>query len=342
MNEILSEIKRRCLFRLKIQSSDRLDKELDWIHDNGGAEALFMMSDFARHLKKKGIYVGAGSKNECCSLVCYGLGISNINPTTWGLPFKLFADAFKNEHVLYIDSSKGGVDELGFFKEHADYIEGVNLDTRTHTAEVTFLNDNNVGNCVFVVEEYAELNLLKAFQETRTKDIRDIKLDEMLLKNIHDDGFSGFSLMANLRMKPLIDEFGPDCFSDFCILFSTFGESKRALREQIINARKTGGSLAMKNENAARILAETYGIPLYEEQFILLEEAGIPIARELENYPSKSVAVSVVSEAVIATAFRYMSPEAFNAAYGPQKDLERERRIDKIAAVRKKLRNSKY
>lgn len=342
MTELLSEIKRRCLFRLKMQSCERLDQELDWIHDNGGAEALLMMSDFARHLKKKGIYVGAGSKNECCSLACFGLGISNINPMTWGLPFKPFADAFKNEHLLYVDTSAGGADELGFFEDHADYKEGVNVDIKTHTAEVTFLDDSAISRCLFIVEEYPELNLLKTFQESRTKDIKEVRLDETLLKNILDDGFSGFSLMANPRMKTLIDEFKPDCFSDFCILFSTFGSSKKALREKIIEAKASGNAHIPANEDAARILAETYGVPLYEEQFVLLEEAGIPAAKEMEKYPSKSVAVSVVSEAVIATAFRYISQEAFNAAYGPQKDIEREKRIDMIANVRKKLRNSKY
>ena len=341
MTESLSEIKRRCLFRLKVRSDGRLDRELDWIHDNGGAEALLLMSDFVRHLKKKGIYIGAGDKNECCSLVCYGLGISNINPVTWNLPFKPFADAFKEENVLYVDTSTGGAEELVFFKEHADYMEGVDIDIKTHTVEVPFLDDDNVGNCLFVVNEYSELNLLEAFQKTRTKDIRDIRLDETLLGNILDDGFSGFSLMANPRMKPLIDEFKPDCFSDLCILFSTFGESKKALRDKIINARNTGNTLDPGNEIAARILAETYGIPLYEEQIVLLEEAGIPFTRETGNYPRKSVAVSVVSEAIIANAFRYLSPEAFRAAYGPQKDLERERRIDMIADVRKRLRNSK-
>lgn len=342
MEELISEIKRRCLFRLKMQSCDRLEQELDWFHDNGGAEALLMMSDFARHLKKQGIYVGAGSKNECCSIVCYGLGISNINPLTWDLPFKPFADNFIKEHVLYIDSSAGGSDEINFFKEHANYPEGVNIDCKTHTAEVTFLDDNKVGSCLFVIEEYAELNLLKAFQETRSKNINDIKLDEILLKNILEDGFSGFSLMANPRMKPLIDEFQPDCFSDLCILFSTFGESKKSLRDQIIRAKISMDAGKIMNEDAARILAETYGVPLYEEQIIQFEEIGIPVAREMDNHPSKSVAVSVVSEAVLATAFRYMSPEEFKNAYGPQRDKERERRIEVIAEVRKKLRNSKY
>jgi len=68
----------------------RLDYELDIICKAGYAAYILITEDFIRWAKEHGIPVGPGRGSGASSLVCYVLGITQVNPLDYGLVFERF------------------------------------------------------------------------------------------------------------------------------------------------------------------------------------------------------------------------------------------------------------
>ncbi|MEO8513902.1 MAG: DNA polymerase III subunit alpha [Ignavibacteria bacterium] len=69
---------------------DRLNVELDVITTMKFSGYFLIVADFVNHSKRKGIYVGPGRGSAAGSLVCYALGITNVNPLDYNLLFERF------------------------------------------------------------------------------------------------------------------------------------------------------------------------------------------------------------------------------------------------------------
>ena len=69
---------------------ERLDYELSIINRMHFDNYFLIVYDFIKYAKKKGIYVGPGRGSGAGSLVCYSLGITDIDPLKYGLLFERF------------------------------------------------------------------------------------------------------------------------------------------------------------------------------------------------------------------------------------------------------------
>ncbi|MEN2984767.1 MAG: DNA polymerase III subunit alpha [Dictyoglomaceae bacterium] len=69
---------------------ERLNYEISVIKQMGFAGYFLIVSDFVNYAKSKGIPVGPGRGSAAGSLVAYVLGITNLEPTRWGLIFERF------------------------------------------------------------------------------------------------------------------------------------------------------------------------------------------------------------------------------------------------------------
>ena len=69
---------------------DRLNYELEVIEKTGFATYLLIVHDMIDWAKKQGIAVGPGRGSAAGSLICYTLGITNIDPLKYGLLFERF------------------------------------------------------------------------------------------------------------------------------------------------------------------------------------------------------------------------------------------------------------
>lgn len=69
---------------------DRLDYELSVIIKMHFEDYFLIVYDFIKYAKKNGIYVGPGRGSGAGSLVCYCLGITDIDPIKYGLLFERF------------------------------------------------------------------------------------------------------------------------------------------------------------------------------------------------------------------------------------------------------------
>ena len=68
----------------------RYDKELEAIQTTGYAEYLLVVADFMEFARHNAIPVGSGRGSSAGSIVCYLLGITEIDPITNGLIFERF------------------------------------------------------------------------------------------------------------------------------------------------------------------------------------------------------------------------------------------------------------
>lgn len=69
---------------------DRLNLELQVIKDMNFAGYFLIVADFVNHSKRNGIFVGPGRGSAAGSLVCFALGITNVNPLDYNLLFERF------------------------------------------------------------------------------------------------------------------------------------------------------------------------------------------------------------------------------------------------------------
>lgn len=70
--------------------SERLKTELEVIKKMKFSGYFLIVADFVNNSKNTGIYVGPGRGSAAGSLVCYALGITNVNPLEYNLLFERF------------------------------------------------------------------------------------------------------------------------------------------------------------------------------------------------------------------------------------------------------------
>lgn len=89
----MKNIERTCNERVKDMGSEykeRLRMELDAIDKTGYAEYIAVVEDFVNFAKYNSIPIGSGRGSSAGSLVCYLLGITDIDPIYYGLLFERF------------------------------------------------------------------------------------------------------------------------------------------------------------------------------------------------------------------------------------------------------------
>lgn len=76
---------------------DRLEEELDIIKEKNFASYFIVVQNMLNWAKKQGIMVGPGRGSSAGSLVCYALGITDIDPIKYGLLFFRFIDIDRDD-----------------------------------------------------------------------------------------------------------------------------------------------------------------------------------------------------------------------------------------------------
>lgn len=71
---------------------ERLDRELNVIAGKGYEDYFMVVDDIIQWAKRQEIMVGPGRGSAAGSVVCWGLGITTVDPLRWGLMFERFVD----------------------------------------------------------------------------------------------------------------------------------------------------------------------------------------------------------------------------------------------------------
>lgn len=76
---------------------ERYEKELAAIKRTGYAEYLLVVADYISYCRSCGIPIGSGRGSSAGSLICYYMGITEIDPITYGLLFERFINVERVE-----------------------------------------------------------------------------------------------------------------------------------------------------------------------------------------------------------------------------------------------------
>ncbi|PIP15362.1 DNA polymerase III subunit alpha [Candidatus Roizmanbacteria bacterium CG23_combo_of_CG06-09_8_20_14_all_35_49] len=126
LNQLVNERKKRVSQYNKEMVEKRIKYELEIINKKGYSTYFLIVQDFVNWAKKQAIAVGPGRGSVAGSLVAYVLGITDLNPIDYNLPFERFlnperptppdididfADVRRDEVLRYV-SKKYGEDKV--------------------------------------------------------------------------------------------------------------------------------------------------------------------------------------------------------------------------------------
>lgn len=326
MKHMMNELKERASARFTSnnQEQQRLSDELNYINENGGAQALLLISDLVNNLKSEGIRVGTGSGYATCSQLCYGLGITDVNPERWNLPFSRFTRSFKPGNTFTIETTTGGSGKaLDFLHAHgANPIEQeyhnstiLNVPFVTDIAYPTLRLRINTNHIIDTIDKLA-CNLSKS-------DIP-FELDKKTLQLFRDGDTNDIWGFNSTDMRKWLKEFQPESFSDLFLLNALYRPGLLDKLPEVTHNKTTNKIPSTSIEEIDNILQETYGQLLYQEQAIQLEEAlsnqpatnQTPAIKQMINIPAKdlflkghSIAMTMLS--VQLAYFKTHYPEEF-------------------------------
>lgn len=253
--------------------AERLNFELSVFERCDAVDYMLMCADVVEAISNAGGYIGPG--RGCCvaSAVCYSIGVSNVDPIKYELLFERF---MRPERIMSpsvcIDTDYLG-DRVARELLETKYGAVLEPDKRK---EIAWPNNYRVGEYGWIgvtgtpeVERIKEtLSLINenreggfGFDDLADDDWRTLKL----FWKGETDGIPYFDSpnMKRVLMKAL----GPR-FRDLVALFALSKPGLADYREKYLSARLQGGRYAhplLKN-----VLAETYGVLIYQEQLMLV------------------------------------------------------------------------
>lgn len=105
---------------LPSEVGERLDHELQTICARGCSDYFLILEDLIRHMREEShLLVGPGRGSSPCSLLCYCLGITQIDPMAFNLPFeRFFHKRNPNWPDIDLDVEDGGHEEMQSYLEN--------------------------------------------------------------------------------------------------------------------------------------------------------------------------------------------------------------------------------
>ena len=231
----------------------RCCEELDVIQRLSDAHDLLEISNVVDAARSHGIRVGPGRGATPCLLVNWALGISDIDPIRFKLPFERFLNpARASTWIASIDVCA---------RRHAELVDQI----------APRLREN------FEVHPLPAISLLQDVVEHVKARHANFDLDD-----IADDDGVVFAMISNgdtagvfwfddhAAFTALAQRLAPTCFDDLMLIFTVLrpGPTERGVVEAIVDRKHRWTSHEAIHPALGAILADTYGVLVYQEQVI--------------------------------------------------------------------------
>ena len=255
-----------------VSTLERLNFEIETFAKSNALGYMLMCADIVKAIKDAGGYIGPGRGPAVGSAVCYALGVTNVDPIEYDLLFDRFMrpDRIMMPQVL-IDTD--GIGERAGKKllfEKYGPVEETSFRTEIAWPCTYKLPDDSY----FGITAMPEVEMIKT-----TLDLVRERGEEMFdLASLRDDEWEtlklfwrgetdGIPFFDSPNMKrALIGALGPR-FKDLVALFALSKPGLDDYREKFLSARMQGGKYA--HPLLKDVLAETYGVLIYQEQLML-------------------------------------------------------------------------
>lgn len=275
INRALENTKANCMAPVTKEAlQKRLSEELDWADaDPDRWACLKLLTDVTEKVRTAGIVTSPGYGYLTCSFLLYLAGVTRVNPVQWDLPFSRFLHSFGPDHDLVLETGTGGIAVAEKVLQARDELI---VESEPGTFQITFLEGNVQTPLILHIIEYAELDRF-------TRTIKDgwHPLDEATLRLFGRGSTDGSIWFESDKMREALTEFGPESMSDLVLLRAIYYPGRIDLLPELIRRKKNPGA------DHNQILHDSYGLLIYQEQALMLQEIGCPVDKPLQNLALK-------------------------------------------------------
>ena len=243
----------------------RLIEELDWLDADPGRECLIiLLKELASKMRNARIVVNPGYSFLPDSYLLFLTGVTKVNPVVWDLPFRRFTQSVHDGAEIPFEAGTGCLEVarkvlLGRENEMVSEME-------PGLFEITFLDGIELMSVKLRITTYAELD---RFARTIKEGWH--HLDEATLRLFNRGATDGAIFFESDKMREWLFDFDPESMSDLVLLNALYYPGRIRLFNDVLarkqNPPSTDTSSDLEN---LKILRDTYGIPVYQEQSLLM------------------------------------------------------------------------
>ena len=282
INRALETTKATCMAPVTKEALQaRLTEELDWVDaDPDRWACIKLLSDVMVKVRSAGIVTSSGYGFLTSSFLLYLAGVTRVNPVKWDLPFSRFLQSFNIDTDLVLETGTGGTAIAERVLQNRDEII---TEIAPGYFQITFMAGHLNGSFRLRIIEYAELD---RFKDT----IKDgwHRLDEAALRQFGRGSTDGSIWFESDKMREWLTDFGPESMSDLALLRALYYPVRIGLFPEILRRKLNPDEIpSLGNNTADRILRDTYGTLVYQEQAIMLQEAGFPLVASFKDLALK-------------------------------------------------------
>lgn len=315
MKTDIVKLENRALMKLKSQPRyyrQRLLEELGFIDEQGSAGVMLQVADLIRDLKRAGVYIGPGQGYATCSLLCFCLGITGIDPLEYELPFAMFEDRFRAHEPMAITTSPGG------------------LEVAQNILPCFTLTDECLEEKLTLeIVEMTTLLVQKDLYEAHSEPLQAIWLDNPTLSMFEQGDTARIFGFLSVGIQEKLREFKPRNHRELALVYALYPTEKLDNILRIKNERtvRDWGSVA-----ARRVMRESFGELVYVEQWIQLKQLEKTLPESVRAWiPDNSDGLQFRGQALAATRISIEQAYFKSRAQGRYDDSERQDRVRRIA-----------
>lgn len=291
--------------KLGTKEKERISSELNWMakHIEWGA-CLVILFDLKKAFREKGIAMSPGHGHLTDSLLMYGTSITKVNPIEWNLPFKCFADYYETENDIVLETGSGGIAEAEKMLLSLKITNIKIEEIEKGSFRLEFLNGNSNTRLINIhILEYPELD---RFQHTIVSGWRD--LDDEILRKFKKGETENTLWFETDLMREWLVEFAPESMSDLVLLRALLHPDGMKLFPSILHRRHNPKCIPSTGRvEADKILRESYGYLVYEEQAVLMKQTGFSVESPLKRPALKGHNIARTMFAVEAVTMNIVS-----------------------------------
>ena len=278
INRALENTKVTCLAPVTKEAlQKRLTEELDWVDaDPDRWACIKLLNDVMEKVRSAGIVSSPGYGHLTSSFLLYLVGVTRVNPVEWDLPFSRFLRSFGPDTDLVLETGTGGIAVAEKVLQHRDEFI---IETEPGTFQITFMDGYTNANYRLRVLEYSELDRFKST-------IKDgwHPLDKATLRLFSCGITDGSIWFETDKMREWLMDFDPESMSDLVLLRAIYYPGRIALFPELLRRKQNPSDIpSTGDERTDRILRDTYGILVYQEQVMMLQDAGYLIPKPNGN-----------------------------------------------------------
>jgi DNA polymerase-3 subunit alpha len=258
----------------------RINFELDTIRKSSYPTYFLILSDIVKIAKVKfDAWIGVGRGSAAGSIVNYCLGITTIDPMKYGLLFERFINPERKEYIpdIIIDIDDVHSHEVisWISNQYGEPHERIHLKFDNYivdnasSMEIGILALPFLSHLKYVIDNIrVEKNLIV--------NINEIPIDDTDTLNMFKEGDVTFIYnMDDNSPKNQLRKLRPTSFSDLAAFFTVYEYYRHGIKEtmqELFRRKKHFSSVRYDLPCMQDVLDETYGLYLYQEQYMILSQ----------------------------------------------------------------------